>query len=146
MNRETNDTEYNCELTEATQNEYAELITRIGNVLEIGRAKVASSVNTILVQTYWSIGQYIVEFEQDGKERAEYGTNLINRLSKDLTLLYGKGFGHSNLIYMRKLFQCFPKSGTLSHLLSWSHYYEILKLDEPLEISFYAKSKKGQTC
>jgi predicted nuclease of restriction endonuclease-like (RecB) superfamily len=51
----------------------------------------------------------------------------------------GKGFGRSNLLYMRKLYQCFPISGTLSHLLTWSHYYEILKADNPLEISFYSK-------
>jgi predicted nuclease of restriction endonuclease-like (RecB) superfamily len=80
-----------------------------------------------------------VEFEQKGNQRAEYGTQLFERLSKDLTLLYGKGFGRSNLLYMRKLYQCFPISGTLSHLLTWSHYYEILKADNPLEISFYSK-------
>jgi hypothetical protein len=80
-----------------------------------------------LVQTYWEIGHYIVEFEQQGNERAEYGTQLFERLSKDLTLQYGKGFGRSNLLYMRKLYLSFPISGTLSHLLTWSHYYEILK-------------------
>ena len=118
---------------------YEQLITQIGILLKSGRQKAAMAVNTILVQTYWHIGQHIVEFEQKGKERAEYGSQLFERLSSDLTLLYGKGFGRSNLLYMRKLYQCFPISGTLSHLLTWSHYYEILKADNPLEISFYSK-------
>jgi predicted nuclease of restriction endonuclease-like (RecB) superfamily len=118
---------------------YDHLITQIGSLLQSGRQQAVQAVNTILVQTYWHIGQHIVEFEQKGNERAEYGSQLFERLSKDLTLLYGKGFGRSNLLYMRKLYQCFPISETLSHLLTWRHYYEILKADNPLEISFYTK-------
>ena len=118
---------------------YDQLITQIGNLLQSGRKQAVQAVNTILVQTYWHIGQYIVVFEQKGNERAEYGSQLFERLSKDLTLLYGKGFSRSNLLYMRKLYQCFPISETLSHLLTWSHYFEILKADNPLEISFYSK-------
>ena len=118
---------------------YEQLITQIGGLLQKGRQQAAQSVNTILVQTYWNIGQHIVEFEQKGNQRAEYGTQLFDRLSKDLSTAYGKGFGRSNLLYMRKLYQCFPISGTLSHLLAWSHYYEILKADSLLEIGFYSK-------
>lgn len=118
---------------------YDQLITQIGNLLQSGRKQASQAVNTILVQTYWHIGQHIVVFEQKGNERAEYGSQLFERLSKDLTLLYGKGFSRSNLLYMRKLYQCFPISETLSHLLTWSHYFEILKADNPLEISFYIK-------
>ncbi|MBX9806637.1 MAG: PDDEXK nuclease domain-containing protein [Flavobacteriaceae bacterium] len=118
---------------------YSELIDTIGSLLQQGRQQAAQSVNAILVQTYWYIGQHIVEFEQKGNEKAEYGSQLFERLSKDLTLAYGKGFGRSNLLYMRKLYLSFPISGTLSHLLTWSHYYEILKADSELEISFYSK-------
>jgi len=118
---------------------YHILIDQIGHLLAEGRRKAAQSVNTILVQTYWEIGRYIVEYEQKGNERAEYGTQLFERLSKDLTFHYGKGFGRSNLLYMRKLYLYFQISGTLSHILTWSHYYEILKSDSDLEISFYAK-------
>ncbi len=118
---------------------YQLLITQIGSLLQSGRQQASQTVNTILVQTYWRIGQHIVEFEQKGKERAEYGSQLFERLSKDLTDAYGKGFSRSNLLYMRKLYQCFPISETLSHLLTWSHYYEILKADNSLEISFYTK-------
>ncbi len=68
---------------EIQQNEYQNLIEQIGNLLHAGRQKAAVSVNTILVQTYWQIGRYIVEFEQKGNERAEYGSQLFERLSKD---------------------------------------------------------------
>lgn len=124
---------------EIQPNQYTDLISRIGDLLQAGRQKAAQSVNTILVQTYWEIGRHIVEYEQKGNVRAEYGTQLFERLSKDLTEMYGKGFGRSNLLYMRKLYVSFQISGTLSHLLTWSHYYEILKADTALEISFYAK-------
>lgn len=120
-------------------NQYNDLIQKIGNLLHAGRQKAAQAVNTILVQTYWEIGRYIVEFEQKGNTRAEYGSQLFERLSKDLIANYGKGFSRSNLLYMRKLYISFPISETLSHLLTWSHYFEILKADTDLEISFYSK-------
>lgn len=117
--------------------EYQRLVDGIGSLLAESRQKVATSINTVMVETYWNIGRYIVEFEQHGNERAVYGSDLINRLSKNLTHRYGKGFGKSNLLYIRKLYVSFPKSGTLSHLLTWSHYYEVLKCDDPLEMGFY---------
>lgn len=136
------------------QSKYTALIDEIGSLLQKGREQVAHSANTILVQTYWLIGQHIVEFEQGGKEKAEYGSQLLDQLSKDLTQHYGKGFNRSNLFYMRKLYLKFPKiqtlsgqfekSGTLSHKLSWSHYYEILKADNDLEISFYVKQTEKE--
>ena len=118
---------------------YDRLVNEIGSLLADARSQVASSVNTILVKTYWAIGRHIVEYEQNEAERADYGTNLLNRLSKDLTQRYGKGFSRSNILYMRKLYLNFQICETLSHFLSWSHYFEILKSDDPLEISFYAK-------
>ncbi len=121
------------------KSDYSQLINKIGDLLDNGRKKAAQSVNTILLQTYWVVGRYIVEFEQSGDVKAEYGSFLFERLSKDLTQLYGKGFSRSNLLYMRKLYLTFPKGETLSNVLSWSHYFEILKLDERLEIQFYIK-------
>jgi hypothetical protein len=111
---------------ELKRQDYKQLITGIGHLLAAGREKAAQQVNTILVQTYWEIGRYIVEYEQQGSEKAEYGSQLFDRLSRDLTEAYGKGFGRSNLLYMRKLYLSFQNSGTLSHKLTWSHYYEIL--------------------
>ena len=118
---------------------YQDLLQEIGRALHTARQQAAHAVNTLLVQTYWHIGQHIVEFEQGGKEKADYGSGLLDRLSKDLSALYGKGFGRSNVFYMRKLYLSFQNSGTLSHKLTWSHYYEILKADDPLEISFYTR-------
>lgn len=118
---------------------YQNLLQNIGQALHSARQQAAQTVNTLLVQTYWHIGQHIVEFEQGGNEKADYGSGLLDRLSQDLTAQHGKGFGRSNVFYMRKLYLSFPNSGTLSHKLTWSHYYEILKADEPLEISFYTQ-------
>lgn len=126
------------DITKTTDN-YKLLVDTIGKLLKEARTHVASTVNTVLVNTYWHVGQYIVEFEQAGNNRAAYGEGLIKHLARDLTMRYGKGFSKSNLIYMRRFFIAFPKSETLSHLLTWSHYFEILKADDPLEISFYAK-------
>ncbi|HBN6703596.1 DUF1016 domain-containing protein [Elizabethkingia anophelis] len=126
------------------QSKYSSLINEIGSLLQKGREQATQSVNTILVQTYWLVGKHIVEFEQGGKEKAEYGSFLFEQLSKDLTKLYGKGFSRSNLLYMRKLYLTFPKSETLSNVLSWSHYFEILRLDNDLEINFYKKQTEKE--
>ncbi len=126
------------------KNAYSQLIGGIGNLLIAGRQKAAITVNSILVETYWRIGEYIVEFEQKGNEKADYGSGLLDRLSKDLTFVHGKGFGRSNLFYMRQLYLSFQNSGTLSHKLTWSHYYEILKADNPLEIGFYTKQSEKE--
>ncbi|KQC06391.1 MAG: hypothetical protein APR54_01770 [Candidatus Cloacimonas sp. SDB] len=116
-----------------------ELVSKIGELLLQSRQQAGRTVNTILLQTYWQIGRHIVEFEQKGELKAEYGDELLLKLSRDLTTAYGKGFSRSNLTYMRRLFIKFPKSETLSHKLSWSHYFEILKADSDLEIGFYIK-------
>lgn len=123
---------------------YSTLVSGIGELLKEARCKVAQSVNHVLVDTYWNVGRHIVEYEQKGNERAEYGSQLIDRLAHDLTNTYGKGFSKSNLLYMRKFYLSFQKGETVSHLLSWSHYFEILKADEPLEISFYAKQCENE--
>jgi len=126
-------------MSNITQNSYTALKEQIKSLLSEGRKRAISSINTILVQTYWHIGKYIVEYEQKGEKKAEYGKELLTKLSKDLTLEYGKGFSRSNLTYMRKFYLSFPKSETLSHKLSWSHYFEILKADDTLEMNFYVK-------
>ena len=123
---------------------YGSLLNVIGQAIADARHRLSREVNTIMVDTYWNIGRYIVEYEQHGNERAEYGSNLLNRLSKDLTMRYGKGFSKSNLLYIRKFYISFKNSETVSHLLSWSHYFEILKLDNHLEMSFYIKECENQ--
>jgi len=124
--------------------QYTQLISQIGELLTLGREKAALQVNTILVQTYWEIGKYIVEFEQKGNEKAEYGSQLFERLSKDLTQAYWKGFSRSNLFQMRLFYVKFPIVQTLSGQLTWSHYLEILKSDSELEIGFYTKQSEKE--
>ena len=107
--------------------------------LENAKEKAITAVNTELLDANWHTGKYIVEFEQGGKIRAEYGKQLLVNLAKDLTRKNGRGFSRSNLLYMRKFYLSFPKSETVSHILTWSHYFEILKCDDPLEMQFYMK-------
>ncbi len=116
---------------------YNNLVEQIGDLLAQARGQVSRQVNDIMVRTYWSIGQYIVEFEQRGEVRAEYGKSLLVQLSKDLTKRYGKGFSKSNVFLMREFYIKFPIFQTVSGILSWSHYIELIKLDNQIEISFY---------
>ena len=116
---------------------YLDLLQQIANTYTQGRIQAVQAVNTHITQTYWQVGRQIVTFEQDGKARAEYGKALISKLANDLSLRHGKGFSRTNLVYMRLLYQRYPISQKPSHLLSWSHYVELLKLDDDLERSFY---------
>lgn len=117
---------------------YSNLVQIIGNLLEEGRKKAFHSVNSVIVNTYWQIGKQIIEFEQQGKEKAEYGSFLLDRLSKDLKTEYGKGFSRTNIVYIRLLYLKYQKSQTLSDQLSWSHYVELLSITDDLERKFYA--------
>ncbi len=119
--------------------DYNSLINEIGNILIKARKKVFRTVNTVLIRTYWEIGKRIVEFEQKGGIRAEYGSRLLIKLSKDLKAKYGKGFSRSNLQYMRLLYLKYPKCQTLSGKLTWSHYVELLSVSDDIARSFYEK-------
>jgi len=121
------------------KNNYSNLVQHISHVYEQGRQKAISAVNSNLIITYWKIGQYIVEFEQGGIAKAEYGKALLENLSKDLSLLHGKGFSRSNLNYMRLFYQRYPICEELPHKLSWTHFCELVKINDPLERSFYEK-------
>ena len=117
--------------------DYSSLVGQIAEIYKQGQYNATVAVNTALVETYWQISKYIVEFEQKGKQKAEYGKVLIDNLSKDLSLAFGKGFSRSNLIYIRLYYIEFQISQTPSHLLSWSHYVELLKISDKLERGFY---------
>lgn len=119
---------------------YTDLLHNIGDELERGRRQVVSAVNSAMVETYWHIGQHIVEYEQKGNEKADYGSQLLTKLSKDLTILYGNGFSVSNIYRMRELYIDYPIFATVSRKLTWSHYIELLKIEDPLERSFYETS------
>ena len=118
---------------------YGLLVENICRLLEEGRNQAFVTVNNILLKTYWNIGQKITEYEQQGKTRAEYGSELLKMLSRDLKARYGKGFSKSNVYLMRKFYNKYPKFQTVSGKLSWSQYAELIVLDDNLERSFYEK-------
>jgi len=118
---------------------YQHLLVKISDTYLSGQVKATQAVNIQLLETYWQIGQHIVEFEQGGNARAEYGKALIINLAKDLSLLHGKGFSASNVKRFRQFYLAYPIGATVSHQLSWSHVVEFLKIDDPLERSFYEK-------
>lgn len=124
--------------------EYNSLISSIGSLLEEARKKAYSQINQILVKAYWEIGKRIVEFEQSGKERAEYGSRLLENLSINLTEKYGKGFSPYSLRKMRAFYLAFTKWATVSPKLSWSHYRLILRLDHELARKFYIKETENE--
>ena len=116
---------------------YKELIENIGSVFNKAKSKIISAINVEMIDAYWKIGKNIIEFEQKGKLKAEYGSKLLLRISKDLKLKYGKGFSRSNLSYMRQFYIKYPNRETVSNKLTWSHYFELLKIDDDLAREFY---------
>ena len=104
------------------QQEYKRLVSQISETFVQGQQRAVVAVNYCLVETYWKIGQYVVEFEQGGSQKAEYGKRLLDQLSKDLSLLHGKGFSLSNMKRMRQFYVSFPISAELPHQLSWTHF------------------------
>lgn len=118
---------------------YEELINNIGSIYDKAKSNVVSAVNVEMLNAYWEIGRFIVEFEQNGSIKAKYGKELLLQMSKDLTLQFGKGFSRSNLNYMRQFYHKYPKRETVSHKLTWSHYFELLKIDDDLVRNFYQK-------
>jgi len=118
---------------------YNNLLQNIGQVLSSGRKQAFQVVDNILVKTYWEIGKVIIEHEQKGAEKAEYGSQLLKNLSKDLKLKYGKGFSQSNIYLMRLFYLKYEIFQTLSGKLSWSHYTELLGISDDMSRSFYEK-------
>ncbi len=98
--------------------------------------KVYSTVNFVMVETYWNIGKQIYE-AQGENERAEYGKGLLKFLSEKLTAEFGKGYTVSNLKYMRQFYNAFPKRHALRDQLSWTHYRMLLKVENDAARMFY---------
>ena len=100
------------------------------------RNKVYTTVNTEMLNLYWNIGKVIMEIQQ-GDERASYGEAVLEKLSQRLTDEFGKGFSSRNLRTMRKFYLTYPIWKTVSSKLSWSHYLELIKIEEEPKRSFY---------
>lgn len=120
-----------------TDSGYDHLLGRISEAYVTGQSRAVMAVNAQMTETYWQMGRHIVEFEQEGSARAEYGKGLLERLSRDLTTRHGKGFSRSNLSRFRQFYLVFPICATVSHKLAWSVISELLKIEDPLERSFY---------
>lgn len=113
--------------------------SRILDLLKLARKTVVQSVNKTIVDTYFEIGRLIVEEEQNGKSKAEYGQKLIRELSQKLTTEFGKGFSTTNLKQMRTFYLTYSKGQTVSDefRLSWSHYLMLMRIDNVEERMFY---------
>ncbi len=109
----------------------------IKDLIESSKRKAYITVNTILLDLYWHIGENIVNNLQKGKEKAKYGEHILRNLSMRLTAQYGKSFSKRNLERMRKFYVCYPIATTLLSQLSWSHYLELLKVKDENIRNFY---------
>lgn len=130
----------NNKISISNKNNYKNLISDISCILAQSRKIAYQAVNAILTTTYWQIGRQIVEFEQGGKERAEYGAKLLQKLSHDLTKQFGEGFSYRNIRLIRQFYIAFPIWHTVSaksKKLSWSHYVRLMSIENLDERSFY---------
>lgn len=108
-------------------------IQDIKQILAQARQKSYQAINSAMVEAYWKIGEKIVLEEQQGKDRAEYGKEIIKLASKELTLEFGKGFSPRTLWEIRQFYLCFPQQQivrTLSAQLSWSHFQRVLRVND----------------
>ena len=125
----------------ATQISDNSLYKKISSILEESRKFVATTVNTAMVQTYFEIGRLIVEEEQHGNVRAEYGKETLKNLSIKLTANYGKGFSQRNLEQMRQFYLVYstqiPQTPSAKFSLSYSHYLFLMRIENPEERKFY---------
>lgn len=123
-------------------------IQEIKQILNQARQKTYQAINSVMVEAYWNIGKQIVEEEQKGKERADYGKELIKNLSKELTLEFGKGFSERTLWEIKKFYLYFPELQivrTLFAQLSWSHFQRVLRISDEKARMYYLKEASANT-
>jgi DUF1016 N-terminal domain len=113
------------------------LYSRVRDVLTLARDRAWQAVNTVMVEAYWQVGRIIVEDEQAGKGRADYGKHILENLAQRLTVELGKGFDQSNLRNMRSFFQDYPIRDALRRELSWAHYRLLMRVDKLDARAFY---------
>lgn len=120
-----------------------------GEVIQLlrqSRIRTATAINSIMVETYWQIGRRIVEQEQAGKSRADYGSELLKRLSQALSQEFGRGFSAPNLRNFRQFYLRYPDQKicyTLCSELTWSHLRLIMRLDNPKEREYYLEESRA---
>ena len=124
-------------MNDHTPTRLSSLADAIATQIEQARGQLRQAVNSVMVQSYWEIGRLIVEDEQQGESRAEYGKQQLQQLSQQLTERLGKGFDITNLRKMRTFYQAFPIRDALRLELSWTHYRTLLRIDNPQARDWY---------
>ena len=122
------------------------LFQSVKEIIRQSREKVFRIANSTLLLTYWQIGKLIVEDEQQGKERTEYGKYTLKNLSQKLTLEFGKGFDYTNLSNMRKFYMTFPIIDAVRQQLSWTHYRLLFRIDNTQKINYYIDETIQNNC
>lgn len=115
------------------------LYQKVAQIFDQAKNIVYKTANSEMVKAYWEIGREIVEEEQGGSERAEYGSYLIKGLSVKLSQKYGQGFDESNLRNIRQFYVVFPIRDALRHELSWTHYRMLMRVEKASAREFYLK-------
>lgn len=113
------------------------LFTQIKQMLDDARKRIVHTVNTTTIEAYWQVGKYIVEFEQNGNSRAEYGKGVIQSLSKRLMAEYGEGFTVPNIKFMRQFYLTYPKGYAVRSQLSWTHWRTLLRVQDETAREYY---------
>jgi hypothetical protein len=120
------------------------LLANLRGLIQDARKKILRSADVIQVQTCWEIGRHIVEFEQGGSDRAQYGKQLLPALAATLTEEFGKGFDVTNLRHMRGFYLAFPIRDALRRELSWTHYRTLLRADDSKARQWYMNESADQ--
>jgi predicted nuclease of restriction endonuclease-like (RecB) superfamily len=109
----------------------------IRQIIETSRSNAVRSVDFCRVQMYWQLGRRIFEEEQQGKERADYGTYLLQNLAKRLEPEFGSGFSYRQLKFCRQFYRTYPNRNTLRSQLNWSQYRRLIQIDDPNKREYY---------
>jgi hypothetical protein len=115
------------------------LVVAMSERIAAARRRSLSAVSREMVLLYWELGRHIVEFEQGGQDRAEYGEALLSTLAGALTRAHGRGFSERNLLNFRAFYRAFPDSADASAELTWSHFVRLLRVENELARRFYVK-------
>ncbi|HUX54614.1 MAG TPA: PDDEXK nuclease domain-containing protein [Williamwhitmania sp.] len=118
---------------------YQKLVDTIGVTIQTARMRAVQAVNSELLRANWEIGKYLIEYEQHGNEKAEYGSSLLTNLSTDLKRRFGKGFSKSNIYLMRQFYLKYPIFQSVTGKLTWTHYAELLGVSDDNARGFYEK-------
>ena len=113
------------------------VLNDIRQIIETGRREAYAAAGQAAIATYWNIGKRIVEEEQQGKERADYGSYLTRNLAKMLEPEYGSGFGVRQLEQARQFYRTYPIANTLRSQLNWSQYRRLIQIEDPDKREYY---------